>query len=230
MTASIVSPPSYLPTLSAGRHRTPKRGACFMEYASFLAGERWSDHPSCTHPVLAAIARGVNDLTSASTRNELAVHIPRVIGLRSEDPVLALRLALRAGLSALPVASMERQRALAVGVRHMLVELDRYGAGDDATRQEVADVFALVPDADRWSYRFCLAVGHAETRSPLRSCEAMATVSVLGIAEACVPDTDARLRRLLEESIGEAERHIGTAASVTPAPEPAARIPEPARR
>ena len=229
MTASIVSPPSYLPTLSAGRHRTPKRGACFMEFASFLAGERWSDHPSCTHPVLAAIARGVNDLTSASTRNELAVHIPRVIGLRSEDPVLALRLALRAGLSALPVASMERQRALAVGVRHMLVELDRYGAGDDAIRQEVADVFALVPDADSWSYRFCLSVGHAETRSPLRSCEAMATVSVLGIAEACVPDSDARLRRLLEDSIDEAERCLRPAASGAVPQEPA-RTPEPVRR
>ena len=34
----------------AGRHRNPRKGACFMEMASFLAGERWSDHPQCTHP------------------------------------------------------------------------------------------------------------------------------------------------------------------------------------
>ena len=30
-----------------------------MEFASFLAGERWSDHPACTHPLLAGVARDV---------------------------------------------------------------------------------------------------------------------------------------------------------------------------
>ncbi len=35
-----------------------------MELASYLAGERWSDHPACTHPLLAAVARDVNDYTS----------------------------------------------------------------------------------------------------------------------------------------------------------------------
>ncbi len=29
----------------------------------FLAGERWSDHPHCTHPLLASVARMVNDNT-----------------------------------------------------------------------------------------------------------------------------------------------------------------------
>ena len=48
--------PDGLPILSRGRHRNPKRGACFMELASVLAGERWSDHPSCTHPLLAQLA------------------------------------------------------------------------------------------------------------------------------------------------------------------------------
>ncbi len=28
-----------------------------MELASYLAGERWSDHPACTHPLLAEAAR-----------------------------------------------------------------------------------------------------------------------------------------------------------------------------
>ena len=49
--------PSVMPILSAGRHRSPRQGACFMEFASYLAGERWSDHPACTHPLLAALAR-----------------------------------------------------------------------------------------------------------------------------------------------------------------------------
>ena len=56
--------PDGIPVLSRGHHRTPRRGACFMELASVLAGERWSDHPACTHPLLAELARLVNDDTS----------------------------------------------------------------------------------------------------------------------------------------------------------------------
>ena len=43
------------PCCRAGKHRSPRKGACFMEMAAFLAGERWSDHPRCTHPLLAAL-------------------------------------------------------------------------------------------------------------------------------------------------------------------------------
>jgi hypothetical protein len=46
-----VQPPDLLPILSPGKHRSPRTGACFMELASLLAGERWSDHPACTHPL-----------------------------------------------------------------------------------------------------------------------------------------------------------------------------------
>jgi hypothetical protein len=61
-------PPDLLPMLSPGKHRNPRTGACFMELASLLAGERWSDHPACTHPLLAALARHVNDHTSDAGR------------------------------------------------------------------------------------------------------------------------------------------------------------------
>ena len=43
--------PDLVPILSRGKHRNPRKGACFMEMASYLAGERWSDHPRCTHPL-----------------------------------------------------------------------------------------------------------------------------------------------------------------------------------
>ncbi len=42
--------PQSLPVLSRGKHRGPRRGACFMEFAAFLVGERWSDHPSARTP------------------------------------------------------------------------------------------------------------------------------------------------------------------------------------
>ena len=43
-----------------------------MELASFLAGERWSDHPAYSRPLLAALARDVNDCTSDTSRQRLA--------------------------------------------------------------------------------------------------------------------------------------------------------------
>lgn len=61
----------FLPLLSQGKHRRPRNGACVMEYASYLAGERWSDHPACTHPLLGELARQVNDFISDEARQAL---------------------------------------------------------------------------------------------------------------------------------------------------------------
>src|SRR3954467_11691473 len=95
--------PDLLPVLSRGRHRNPSKGACFMELASYLAGERWSDHPSCTHPLLAGLARLVNDPTSGAARPRLAELIPAVIGLTGDDLRIDARIALRSATTALPV-------------------------------------------------------------------------------------------------------------------------------
>ena len=88
MSHQDVQPPDLLPILSPGKHRNPGTGACFTELASLLAGERWSDHPACTHPLLAAVARQVNDHTSDAGRHRLADLVPSVIGLTC-DRVLA---------------------------------------------------------------------------------------------------------------------------------------------
>jgi hypothetical protein len=109
-------PPELLPILSRGKHRSPRTGACFMELASLLAGERWSDHPACTHPLLAAVARDVNDHTSDAGRPRLAGLIPSVIGLTGDDLRIDARIALRSATMALPVVAAERQRVMAVAV------------------------------------------------------------------------------------------------------------------
>ena len=72
MSGSEANLPELVPVLSRGKHRTPRHGACFMELASYLTGERWSDHPACTHPLLAALARDVNDFSSDAGRSRLA--------------------------------------------------------------------------------------------------------------------------------------------------------------
>ena len=89
--------PALIPILSRGKHRSPRKGACFMEFASLLAGERWSDHPSCTHPLVAAVARHVNDLTSDAGRGRLAELIPSVIGLTGDDLHIDAEMALGRG-------------------------------------------------------------------------------------------------------------------------------------
>lgn len=65
-----------------------------MEVASVLAGERWSDHPGCAHPVLGAAARSVNDLTSEQELHRLAPLVPLVVDTAHPDPGHATRLAL----------------------------------------------------------------------------------------------------------------------------------------
>lgn len=82
-----------LPSLARGRHLWSRRHGCFMEVASVLAGERWSDHPRCAHPVLAAAARSVNDFTSKGELHRLAPLVPLVINTADPDPGHATRLA-----------------------------------------------------------------------------------------------------------------------------------------
>jgi hypothetical protein len=87
-----------------------------MELASYLAGERWSDHPASTHSLLASLARLVNDHTCDQGRPHLAELIPSVIGLTGDDLHIDALITLRCATIALPVAAADRQRVLAVSV------------------------------------------------------------------------------------------------------------------
>jgi hypothetical protein len=78
--------PSSLPVLGHGKHRDPARGACFMEYTSLLAGEAFSDAPSCVDPELAAVLRGANDLLADAQRPLLVPFLGRAIGLVVHAP------------------------------------------------------------------------------------------------------------------------------------------------
>lgn len=80
--------PAGVPVLQRGRHRSPEQGGCFMEIASLLGGEQWSDHPRCTDRLLATIARGVNDRLGEETRQQLMPWIPQVVGANQRHPML----------------------------------------------------------------------------------------------------------------------------------------------
>jgi len=201
--------PDIVPILSPGRHRSPQRGACFMEFASYLAGERWSDHPACTHGTLAHLARMVNDRTSDSGRARLTPLIPTVVGLTSDDPLLDVMLAVRAASAALPIAGEERQRSQAVGVR---VALGVLAARDDETAAELREVakaaLRAAPAADAWAIQFIENVGSGRPGMSVRQCRDIVTGAVDGIARACVADPDDRLVALLTAAVSDTARHV----------------------
>jgi hypothetical protein len=202
--------PELLPTLARGKHRSPRKGACFMEFASLLAGERWSDSPACTHPLLAAVARHVNDFTSDLGRPGLAELIPSVIGLTGDDLRIDARIALGAATTALPVVAAERQRVMAVSVLtcdRVLAALDGRPAGSLEPRSRSA--LARAPHAAEWAYRFTSGIRASAKRFRSDTAPRIVRDAVEGIAHSCVPDPDAMLRDLLVQAIDQCAALVG---------------------
>jgi len=205
-----VQPPDLLPILSPGKHRNPRTGACFMELASLLAGERWSDHPACTHPLLAAVARHVNDHTSDAGRQRLAELIPSVIGLTGQDLHIDARIALRSATMALPVVAAGRQRVMAVSVltcERILAGLDGRAAGslEEQSRLALAEVW----QAAEWAYQFTSGVRPSGKGFRRQAAPTIVRDAVEGIAQACVPDPDGMLRGLLVQAIDVCAAWVG---------------------
>jgi hypothetical protein len=207
MSGHEVHPPELIPILSRGKHRSPRNGACFMELVSYLAGERWSDHPACTHPLLAAVARDVNDCTSDAGRPRLAGLIPSVIGLTGEDLHIDAGIALVCARRALPVAAAGRQQAMAVSVlacERVLAGLDGRGAGwlEEQSRQALAQA----PHAAQWARSFTRDLPISPKAFRRDAAPAAVRAAVQGIALACVPQPDEMLHALLIDAIGACAR------------------------
>jgi hypothetical protein len=199
-----IDPPELVPVLSRGKHRSPRRGACFMELASYLAGEPWSDHPACTHPLLAALARDVNDYTCDAARGRLAALIPSVIGLTGDDLHIDARIALVCARMALPVAAASRQQVMAVSVlvcERVLAGLDGRPAG--WLTEPSRDALAHVPHAAHWAHGFTSDLPITAKAFRHRSAPFTVHAAAEGIAQACIPQPDDMLRDLLAAAIGE---------------------------
>jgi hypothetical protein len=79
------------PRLEFGSHDSPDDGVCIVELASMLAGEPFSDRPSCVCPVIAAYLRGWNDRLGHRDRQRLVPYAQRVVGSRADRATTALR-------------------------------------------------------------------------------------------------------------------------------------------
>lgn len=73
--------------LSRGKHASPETGACVMELASMLAGERFTDHPASVSKVIAAFLRGYNDLLDDLRRQDLYEYASKTVGTAGSDEI-----------------------------------------------------------------------------------------------------------------------------------------------
>ena len=246
-----VTLPDVMPVLSAGKHRSPRKGACFMEMASYLAGERWSDHPACTHPLLASMARLVNDSLPDAERPRILRLIPDVVGLTGTALELDVAIAVRAAGAALPVAPAARQNALAVGLltcRRLACELSENSGGSggsdgfdgsdgsggpDGPTGRHEDLIALcdsaleaTPDAHAWALRFGKDGQVSERTFRRQTAPHLVAYAVEGIAVACVDDVAARLVGLLASAIHDTARRADhlSGQTATPMPTQPARL------
>ena len=208
------SVPDGVPVLSRGKHRSPKRGACFMEFASFLAGERWSDHPACTHPLLAQLARQVNDSLSDGDRQQLVPLIPMVVGRRGDDRTW-LTLPVAVASEVIHDVPEESQRVLAAGLLCAEQLCAEAVPAMPATQRQARVALDLVPGAVAWVHRLSISPRITPRVFADRSAPTMIRCAVDGIVGSAAPDRDLRLRTLLE-----------TAMATCPSPEPAAREAE----
>lgn len=115
--------PDGMPVLRGGKHRRPEDGSCLMEYVSVLAGERFSDRPRCTAPVLARLARHANDrlrpeIVGGRRRREVRrALLPLAPGLIDAGSSRVVRPVVLDHLTAAGMAVTTRDRALR-RVRH----------------------------------------------------------------------------------------------------------------
>ncbi|HEV7145877.1 MAG TPA: hypothetical protein VGN48_02645 [Pedococcus sp.] len=207
--------PDIVPVLSAGRHRNPRKGACFMEMASFLAGERWSDHPKCTHPLLASLARMVNDCLTDADRPLIVGRIPDVVGLTSEAFEVDVAIATRAAAAALPVAPASRQNVMAVGLLTCQRALAGLGAGHEELHGLCRAAFDAAPDAHAWALRYARDARTSERTFRRQTAPHVVSYAVEGIAASTVDQPSTLLVKLLEECIDDTARRVDRAGSVS---------------
>ena len=112
--------------LSLGKHDSHEQGACVMELASMLEGERFTDAPESVCPVIRDLLRSYNDRIDDQRRQELYGCAAAVVGSRSTPCVERERLRLCAdaarsvtwnwrSLPTFPAFPLERHAAARAG-------------------------------------------------------------------------------------------------------------------
>jgi hypothetical protein len=180
------SAPDGLPELRAGAHLAPADGACLVEYVSVLAGAAFNDHPSCTDPTLASVARLVNDASTDAGRPLLAAFAPLLAETGSTPDARRTAAVVRATVLAAHAAAgdtaglrrllrgAERRydRVARDGPRAALARrldtLHRHGAGRRRVEQSLLALRELPESRRDAALRVALASALAAALTPTR--------------------------------------------------------------
>jgi hypothetical protein len=130
------SPQHRTPYLTAATHLTPDDGACLMEAVSAAAGLPWTDRPSCTHPLLAHLARLVNDAMSDQGRQQLVDLVPTLAVATPEDPARTAEASARMAVACTEDALRIRPTPLLAHLHHVASTRLR-AEGTSAARRRV---------------------------------------------------------------------------------------------
>jgi hypothetical protein len=181
------SAPEGLPELRAGAHLTPEDGACLMEYVSVLAGTAFNDHPRCTDPTLATVARLVNDTSTDAGRPLLAAFAPLLAETGSTRDARRTAAVIRATVLAAHAAAgdtaglrrlvrgAERRYDRVTGsgplsaLARNLDTLHRYGAGRRRLERSLLALRELPEPRRDPALRAALAAALAAALPPTRS-------------------------------------------------------------
>jgi hypothetical protein len=93
-----------VPFLNGGAHLSAEEGMCLMEAVSETARLPWSDEPPCTHPLLARLARIVNDASSDDGRQQLKALVPDLASAAPGDATRAAQTSARVAVACTEVA------------------------------------------------------------------------------------------------------------------------------
>jgi hypothetical protein len=110
MSTDRVHRSDFLPLLARGKRRRPGKGVYFMEFASYLAGERWSEHPACTPPARRAGSAGQRPHLRSGTAGVGRTR-SNVIGVTGSDLRIDARIALRCARTELPSSPQSGNRS-----------------------------------------------------------------------------------------------------------------------
>jgi hypothetical protein len=139
--------------IAKGAHDSPDSGACVMEVASMLAGERFSDRPRSVCPIVAAFLRDYNDRLGDRDRQELFPYAAMVVGSAAGRRVRLERARL---LATWTTPRLSRRNA---GIRARLI-------GPDVVAEAAARAAGLDP-ACRYAEVHALLVALLNVGHPL---------------------------------------------------------------
>jgi hypothetical protein len=187
--------------LEANESSRPEGDGSLLQLISKLAGEPWTERPTCVHAVLVSVASAAHDHSTEAGRVALRALAPRFIGTAQTGFETSARLAALCTSTALAgpdlrcITPDEEKRLVAA--RETALYLLRSGAG---ARDEELHAAADEPGlrgAARWWFPVLGAVRLSEPFYRCWVAGAQAAEAVAVTARTAGADRDSRLRQLL---------------------------------